>query len=209
MLPTYCINPTFAACTNGLCVHKAVFPATGLEIGGVIILPLLLGFANNGGIGGGGLIIPVCIFMFGFNTIQAIAISNSTIFVGAAVRYFGFSLFAKHPQKNATIIDYNLCAVMLPLVLVGSFVGVMISNILPEGILTIILVIVLFYLTYDSFEKAIGLWKKETVAMEKEALAYKPLPGNSTELANIQSTTLSNNSGDLLGPKQSLNRDSA
>jgi predicted DNA repair protein MutK len=85
----------------------------------------------------------------------------------------------------------------------------MISNILPEGILTIILVIVLFYLTYDSFEKAIGLWKKETVAMEKEALAYKPLPGNSTELANIQSTTLSNNSGDLLGPKQSLNRDSA
>jgi hypothetical protein len=74
-----------------------VFPPNALEIGGVIILPLLLGFANNGGVGGGGLIIPVCIAMFGFSTIQAIALSNSTIFVGAAVRYFGFSVYQKHP----------------------------------------------------------------------------------------------------------------
>ncbi len=68
-------------------------PPNGLEIGGVIILPLLLGFANNGGIGGGGLIIPVCIAMFGFTTIQAIALSNAVIFTGAVVRYFGFSIF--------------------------------------------------------------------------------------------------------------------
>ncbi len=70
-----------------------MFPPNALEIGGVIILPLLLGFANIGGIGGGGLIIPVCIAMFGFSTIQAIALSNSTIFVGAFVRYFGFSVY--------------------------------------------------------------------------------------------------------------------
>ena len=44
-------------------------PPNSLEIVGIIILPLLLGFANNGGIGGGGLIIPVCITMFGFSTI--------------------------------------------------------------------------------------------------------------------------------------------
>jgi uncharacterized membrane protein YfcA len=68
-------------------------PSNGLEIGGIIILPLLLGFANNGGIGGGGLIIPVCIAMFGFTTIEAIALSNAVIFTGAIVRYFGFSIF--------------------------------------------------------------------------------------------------------------------
>lgn len=77
---------------NGFCAHKNVFPANGSEIAGVIILPLLLGFANNGGIGGGGLIIPVCIAMFGFSTIQAIALSNFVIFAGALVRYFGFSI---------------------------------------------------------------------------------------------------------------------
>ena len=88
-----CINSAFQQCQNNICAHKDVFPATWSEIGGAIILPLLLGFANNGGIGGGGLIIPVCIAMFGFTTIQAIALSNFVIFAGAAVRYFGFSIF--------------------------------------------------------------------------------------------------------------------
>jgi hypothetical protein len=35
----------------------------------VLLLPILLGLANNGGVGGGGLIIPICIAMFGFSTI--------------------------------------------------------------------------------------------------------------------------------------------
>ena len=71
---------------------------------------------------------------------------------------------------------------MLPLVLVGSFVGVMVANILPEAVLTIILAILLFYLTYDSLSKAIGLWKKETIALAKEAAdAYQPLAGSKQE----------------------------
>jgi hypothetical protein len=40
-----------------------------LEMIGIMILPILLGLANNGGIGGGGLIIPISIAMFGFTTI--------------------------------------------------------------------------------------------------------------------------------------------
>ena len=140
-------------------------PPNGLEIGGIIILPLLLGFANNGGIGGGGLIIPICIAMFGFTTIKAMALSNATIFASAAVRYFGFSIFEKNSEKSTTIIDYNLVAIMIPMVLVGSFVGTIISNLLPEAVLTIILVILLFYSTYDSLKKAINLWKKETITM--------------------------------------------
>ena len=88
-----CVNAYFSQCANNICMHKDVFPPNSLEIAGVVLLPLLLGFANNGGIGGGGLIIPASIALFGFNTIQAIAISNAIIFVGAAVRYFGFSLF--------------------------------------------------------------------------------------------------------------------
>ena len=50
-------------------ITKDVFPPTGSEIIGILILPILLGLANNGGIGGGGLLIPICIAMFGFSTI--------------------------------------------------------------------------------------------------------------------------------------------
>lgn len=85
--------------------------------------------------------------------------SNSIIFVGAVVRFFGFSVFEHNPDKNATIIDYNLVSIMFPLVLVGSFIGTIIQNILPEALLTIILVFLLLYLTIDSFKKALKMWK--------------------------------------------------
>jgi hypothetical protein len=87
-----CPQPTFAKCQDGYCDHKDLLPPASPEILGILILPILLGLANNGGVGGGGLIIPICIALFGFSTIQAIALSNSTIFVGGAVRFFGFSL---------------------------------------------------------------------------------------------------------------------
>ena len=64
-----CPEPTFARCYEDVCHHKEVFPPVFSEIVGVMFLPILLGLANNGGIGGGGLIIPACIALFGFTTI--------------------------------------------------------------------------------------------------------------------------------------------
>ena len=87
-----CPNAISSKCQGGYCDHKDVMPPNYLEVCAILILPVLLGLAFNGGIGGGGLTIPICIAMFGFSTIQAIAISNSTIFAGSAVRYFGFSV---------------------------------------------------------------------------------------------------------------------
>lgn len=50
-----------------------------------------------------------------------------------------------------TIVDYNLASVMVPLVIFGSFFGTIVSSILPDAVLTIIIGLLLFYLTYDSF----------------------------------------------------------
>jgi len=51
---------------------------------------------------------------------------------------------------------------MLPLVLGSSFLAVILSHILPDAVLTIILSLLLVYLTYDSMSKAIKAWKKES-----------------------------------------------
>lgn len=71
---------------------------------------------------------------------------------------------------------------MMPLVMTGSFVGVIISHLLPEAVLTIILSVLLFYLTYDSLNKAFKLWGKESAAQAKAKLAYTPLAGGESEL---------------------------
>jgi uncharacterized membrane protein YfcA len=53
---------------------------------------MLLGLANIAGIGGGGLVIPLAMGCWGFSTSEAVAISNSTSFLGAMLRFFGFSV---------------------------------------------------------------------------------------------------------------------
>jgi uncharacterized membrane protein YfcA len=135
-------------------------------------LPFLLGLANNGGSGGGGLIIPFCISFFGLTTIQSIAISSSTIAAGSIVRYFGFSIWQMHPTKDKTIVDYNLASVMIPLVIFGSLSCSIIQNFLPEAVLTIIILILMIYLTYDSFSKAILLWRKESLALNAKKIRF-------------------------------------
>lgn len=113
----------------------------------MLVLPTLLGMANVGGITGGGLTVPLIMTFWGFNTKEAIAISGFQSFVGALVRYL-YSRNTKHPEKNSTHIDYGLVIVMLPLILVGSFVGVLFNLMLPPIILSFILTILLLTLTF-------------------------------------------------------------
>jgi hypothetical protein len=46
------------------CEHKGIFPMYLSEFIGLVVLPPLLAFANVGGVGGGGLIIPITMALF-------------------------------------------------------------------------------------------------------------------------------------------------
>ena len=131
------------------------------EIVGIIILPILLGISNIGGIGGGGLIIPISIALFGFSTREAIAISNATIFGGALVRFLFFSIWERHPHKNKTVIDYTVARVMMPVVLLGSYFGAIINVIVPEALITLTITLLLAFLTYNTYMRARSMDKKE------------------------------------------------
>ena len=147
------------------CEHKGAFPVVGWEILGCFVLPLMLGFANIGGIGGGGLIIPVLMALFGFGPQNAVALSNSTIFVAATIRYFMFSIHEKNPHDpQKTVIDYTLASVMMPIVLAGSYLGALANILFPEAILAILICILLIYVTITTFKKAFKLYGLESLA---------------------------------------------
>jgi len=135
-----------------------------MEFVGVVLLPILLGMANVGGIGGGGIIIPFLMTFWGFDTKGAIAISNMTIFVGAVTRFL-YTYKNRHPDKPATTIDYGVVIIMMPLVLVGSFVGVLVNIILPSMALAIILTLLLLGLTIQSLIQAVKMYKRESKMM--------------------------------------------
>jgi len=53
---------------------------------------------------------------------------------------------------------------MIPITIFGSFIGTMISSVMPDAILTIIITLLMVYLTVDSSWKAVSMWKKESKA---------------------------------------------
>jgi len=139
----------------------------------MFIVTILLALANISGIGGGGLIIPIAISNFGFPTREAIAVSNSTIFLGGVARFFLYSIYEKHPHnENKMVIDHSITSIMIPMVLVGSYMGVMLNVLLPEVALAIILTLLLAYLTYSTTNKGLKLWAIETVD-NKRGPSYK------------------------------------
>ena len=113
----------------------------------MFVIAVFLALANVGGIGGGGLIIPITMAFFRFTTKEAIAISGFTILMGSVARFI-VSINQRHPDKDATIIEYNIVIVMMPLVLVGSFVGVLVNITLPSFVLCIMLTLILLVLTF-------------------------------------------------------------
>lgn len=136
-----------------------------LEFVGLFVLSALVGLANVSGIGGGGITVPLVAICWGFSTKEAIAISGATIFWGSIVR-FAYSSGKKHPEKKATQIDYGIVLVMLPLVIIGTTTGVLINLSFPPIVLSILLALLLFYLSIGSTKTAIKLYKKETLLMK-------------------------------------------
>ena len=66
-----------------------------------------------------------------------------------------------HPNKKAKSIDYGIVMVMLPMVLLGSIIGVMINTILPELVLLIGLTLLLIFLAVKSIMTSIKIRRKE------------------------------------------------
>ena len=120
--------------SKGMCQHKDVFPILGMEFIGLFLLIVIMSLSTMAGIGGGGIVIPFCMTFFGFTTKASIALSGFTILTCSVTRYV-FSLHEKHPEKDGVIIDYGLASIMLPVVMMGSMIGVLINIMFPSLLL--------------------------------------------------------------------------
>ena len=137
------------------------------EIVGSFVFAFVMLLSNVGGIGGGGVAIPLVMVFFNFSMKPAIAISSFSIMCSTLARFF-FNFNEKHPEKpGCTSIDYGMTNVMMPLILVGSLTGAYVYVAFPDLVLQIILTILLFILMTESGRKFIETYKKESAAKAK------------------------------------------
>ncbi|CDW79605.1 UNKNOWN [Stylonychia lemnae] len=185
-------NPPYIICSgeSKLCEHKGIFPIYERELAGILIIPCLLSLFSIAGLGGGGVIIPLSMIFFVFDTKNAIAISNFAIFTCSVTRYL-YTLDKKNPEKKEyVLIDYNIAIVMLPTVMMGSLTGVFLNIILPAIVLQLILTALLVFLGIQSLMKGKDMYKKETIKFEQESLKKKNLENSLTQVKNDESQHL-------------------
>jgi uncharacterized membrane protein YfcA len=118
---------------------------------------------SGGGIGGGGILVPLYILLDGLDEHHAIPLSKVVIF-GAAFTDFWLYRDLRHPvQKWRSLINYDLAVIMEPLILFGTVVGVFLNVLLPPLIIGVLLIILLTYTAYRMFAKAKQIREKEKI----------------------------------------------
>jgi len=161
--PYFIKNLTTKAITSpgGICTHKPLFPNVSVWD----ILSTLFTFSagvisSGGGIGGGGLFIPILTSAGQFTAHLAVPISITMIF-GASLMTFFIQAFQRHPKTDRPLIDYHVCLLLEPATLAGTVIGVFFNVMFPGWLILILVLLLLVVTDYRMFKKAFEEWNKE------------------------------------------------
>ncbi|KAK9165559.1 hypothetical protein Scep_000750 [Stephania cephalantha] len=143
-----------------------------MEFGWKFVIGTTIGFfgaafGSIGGVGGGGIFVPMLTLIIGFDPKSSTAISKCMI-MGAAGSTVYYNLRLRHPTKDLPIIDYDLALLFQPMLILGISIGVAFNVIFAEWMVTVLLILLFLYTSTKALLKGIETWKKETI-MKKEA----------------------------------------
>ncbi|KAL1551543.1 sulfite exporter TauE/SafE family protein 3-like [Salvia divinorum] len=149
---------------------RTVWP--DIEFGWRIVLGTVVGFfgaalASVGGVGGGGIFVPMLTLIIGFDPKTSTAISKCMI-TGAAFATVYYNIKLRHPSLDLPIIDYDLALLFQPMLILGISIGVFFNVILAEWMVTVLLIVLFIATSTKAFFKGVETWKKETI-IKKEA----------------------------------------
>ncbi|RLN91066.1 hypothetical protein BBJ28_00022145 [Nothophytophthora sp. Chile5] len=150
----YGLNSEGETVAAAYCVEKDLFaPFTWKDMVTTFVAFSCTALGSGGGIGGGGLLVPMYIFFGGLNPKHAIPLSKVTIF-GSAVATYVSNFNRKHPINNRRpIINYEMVGLMEPTTLLGTVFGVMMNHIFPNWLILVLLVTLLSFTTYKTLAK--------------------------------------------------------
>ncbi|KAK3133137.1 hypothetical protein QOZ80_6AG0532850 [Eleusine coracana subsp. coracana] len=167
--------------------YQHVWPE--MELGWQIVLGTLIGFfgaafGSVGGVGGGGIFVPMLTLIIGFDPKSSTAISKCMI-MGASVSTVYYNLKLKHPTLDMPVIDYDLAVLIQPMLMLGISIGVIFNVVFPDWLVTVLLITLFLGTSTKAFLKGVETWKKESIIKREaakrleqasEETEYAPLP---------------------------------
>ncbi|KAI9401887.1 hypothetical protein POPTR_001G183300v4 [Populus trichocarpa] len=135
---------------------------------GTIITFLGAACGSVGGVGGGGIFVPMLTLIVGFDSKSSAAISKCMI-TGAAASTVLYNIRLRHPTLELPIIDYDLALLFQPMLILGISIGVTLNVLFSDWMITILLIIIFGATSAKAFFKGVETWKKETKSKQEAA----------------------------------------
>ncbi|EOX91125.1 DNA-directed RNA polymerase isoform 2 [Theobroma cacao] len=150
---------------GGKSSYEPVWPE--LEFGWKIVVGSIVGFlgaalGSVGGVGGGGIFVPMLTLIIGFDPKSSTAISKCMI-MGAAGSTVYYNLRLRHPTLEMPLIDYDLALLFQPMLMLGISIGVALNVMFADWMVTVLLIILFIGTSTKALFKGIDTWKKETM----------------------------------------------
>jgi len=154
----------------------------GADYETMVLAFLATALAASGGIGGGGLLVPLFVLVEDFEADLASPLSSATITGGAIVGYLMFAwrwhaLFPGPPEVQRPLIDYETVLIILPALLTGTMMGTLLDKILPIWLIITLLFLLLGLSTVRTFQKALQALEREWGDKEKDEKEGHALEG--------------------------------
>jgi len=137
---------------------------------GYVLIVMALTLGASGGIGGGGIVVPVYLLVLGLTPRVAIPIGSVTVLGGAFASTL-LNWVRRHPLADRPLIDWDLVLVMEPLTLIGTIIGTICHRIFSEKLLVVLLVLLLSITAHSTLKKGMRIYRAEVRYMRhlKEA----------------------------------------
>lgn len=138
-----------------------------LEFNWRITLAVILGsvgasLCSAGGVGGGGLFIPIFNLVLEFDAKTSAALSNFMI-LGGSIANVAWNTQQVHPHlPNKPLIDFDVASLLQPNMLLGISLGVICNVMFPAWLITIEFAVTLSYIAFRSSRNGLRRWQKET-----------------------------------------------
>ncbi len=163
--------------------HKPLFPLSTTDYRGFLCAILGLMIAAGGGIGGGGILVPIYILVMGFTPKHAIPLSNITVFGGSLANTY-LNARKRHPLADRPLVDWDLILIMEPLTIAGALIGAFLNKLLREEVLTVMLVLLLSFTAYNTLKKAMKMYRRESLAIKEQSTCSVTRESELTTMAN-------------------------
>lgn len=125
-------------------------------------------FSSVGGIGGGGLFVPILTLVLDFESRTAAALSAFMILGGSFANVM-FCIPQRHPTiDHKPLIDYDAALLLQPNILLGVSLGVTFNVIFPEWLITSLLASFLSFIAFASCKTAVRYWQAETLLYQND-----------------------------------------